>query len=255
MGFWMVGGELGRTVGPILLVTAVGYLSLGGLTWLMIGGWIVSGILYLRLRAIPGHDPSARDSLPWRPALKAMKPMMFPLLGVLTARAFMIASLTTYLPIFLIDEGVGLWQAGAALTILEAAGVVGAMVGGTISDKVGRKVILLLSMVGTPILALAFLQMSGLLQTLLLPALGFFVLSTTPVIMAWVQESYLENRALANGVYMAMGFLIRAVVVVILGRVGDLVGLRQGFMYSAIIMMLGVPLVFLLPGPIKQNNS
>jgi FSR family fosmidomycin resistance protein-like MFS transporter len=73
--------------------------------------------------------------------------------------------------------------------------------------------------------------------------------------MAWVQESYLENRALANGVYMAMGFLIRAVVVVILGRVGDLVGLRQGFMYSAIIMMLGVPLVFLLPGPIKQNNS
>jgi len=76
-----------------------------------------------------------------------------------------------------------------------------------------------------------------------------------PVLMAWVQESYLENRALANGVYMAMGFLIRAVVIVILGRIGDLVGLRQGFLYSAIIMLLGVPLVFLLPGRIKLNNS
>jgi MFS family permease len=54
---------------------------------------------------------------------------------------------------------------------------------------------------------------------------------------------------------MAMGFLIRAVVVVILGRVGDLVGLRQGFLYSAFIMLLGVPLIFLLPGQIKLNNS
>jgi FSR family fosmidomycin resistance protein-like MFS transporter len=255
MGFWMVGGELGRTVGPILLVTAVGYLSLGGLTWLMIGGWVVSGILYLRLRAIPGRDPGTPDALPWRAALRAMGPMMLPLSGVLAARSFMSTSLTTYLPIFLVDEGVGLWLAGAALTVLEAAAVVGAMIGGSISDKVGRKVILLISMVATPILALTFLRTSGWIQVLLLPALGFFALSPTPVIMAWVQESYLENRALANGVYMAMSFLIRAVVVVILGRVGDLVGLRQGFMYSAIIMMLGVPVVFLLPGPIKHNNS
>jgi FSR family fosmidomycin resistance protein-like MFS transporter len=253
MGFWMVGGELGRTVGPILLVTAIAYLSLGGLTWLMIGGWVTSGILYFRLRAIPGQDPGGSEALPWRPALRAMRPMMLPLSGVLVARAFMSASLTTYLPIFLIDEGVGLWLAGAALTTLEAAGVVGAIVGGSISDKVGRKVILLISMVGTPILALAFLRTSGWEQALLMPALGFFALSTTPVIMAWVQESYLENRALANGIYMAMGFLIRAVAVVILGRVGDLVGLRQGFLYSAIIMLLGIPLVFLLPGPIKRE--
>ena len=255
MGFWMVGGELGRTVGPILLVTAIGYLTLGGLSWLMIGGWVVSGILYLRLRSIPGRDPGAADALPWRAALLAMGPMMLPLSGVLIARSFMSVSLTTYLPIFLIDEGVGFWLAGAALTVLEAAGVVGAIVGGSISDKVGRKVILLISTVVTPILALAFLRTSGWVQALLLPALGFFALSPAPVLMAWVQESYLENRALANGVYMAMGFLIRAFAVVILGRVGDLVGLRQGFLYSAFIMLLGVPLIFLLPGQIKLNNS
>ncbi len=253
MGFWMVGGELGRTVGPVLLVTAIAYLSLGGLTWLMIGGWIVSGVLYFRLRAVPGRDPGAAEALPWRAALRAMRPMMLPLAGILVTRSFMSASLTTYLPIFLVDEGMGFWLAGAALTILEAAAVVGAIVGGSISDRVGRKVILLISMVGTPILALAFLRTSGLTQALLLPALGFFALSPTPVIMAWVQESYLENRALANGVYMAMGFIIRAIVVVILGRVGDLVGLRLGFQYSAIIMLLGVPLIFLLPHQTKRT--
>ncbi len=253
MGFWMVGGELGRTAGPILLVTAVGYLSLGGLAWLMVGGWAVSGILYLRLRAIPGHDPGAVKALPWRAALHSMRSMMLPLSGVLAARAFMSVSITTYLPMFLIDEGASLWLSGAALTALEAAGVVGAIVGGSISDKVGRKVILLISMVCTPILALAFLRTSGLAHAILLPAIGFFALSTTPVIMAWVQESYLENRALANGIYMAMSFIISAVVVVILGRVGDLVGLRQGFQYSAIVMLLGIPLVLLLPYQNKRT--
>jgi len=253
MGFWMVGGELGRTVGPILIVTAIGYLSLGGLAWLMIGGWFVSVILFQRLRAIPGHDPATSRALPWRAALRAMRPMMLPLAGVLIARSFMSASITTYLPIFLIDEGVGLWQAGAALTILEAAGVVGVIIGGSISDKVGRKAILLISMVCTPILALIFLRTSGLTRGLLLPAIGFFALSATPVLMAWVQESFLENRALANGIYMSMGFIIRAIVVVILGRVGDLVGLRQGFFYSAIIMLAGVPLIFLMPSEIERT--
>ena len=253
MGFWMVGGELGRTVGPILLVTAIGYLSLGGLAWLMIGGWVVSVILYQRLRAIPGHDPATSKALPWRAALRTMRPMMLPLAGVLVARSFMMASITTYLPIFLIDEGAGLWQAGAALTLLEAAGVVGAIVGGSISDKVGRRVILIISMVGTPIFALIFLGSSASVRWILLPAIGFFALTAAPVIMAWVQESFLENRALANGIYMSMGFIIRAIVVVILGRVGDLVGLRQGFFYSSIIMLAGIPLIFLMPNENKRT--
>jgi FSR family fosmidomycin resistance protein-like MFS transporter len=179
--------------------------------------------------------------------------MMLPLAGVLVARSFMSASITTYLPIFLIDEGVSLWQAGAALTLLEAAGVVGVIIGGSISDRVGRRVILVISMVGTPILALIFLGSSGILRVILLPAIGFFALTAVPVIMAWVQESFLENRALANGIYMGMAFIIRSVVVVILGRVGDLVGLRQGFFYSSIIMLAGIPLVFLIPNENKRT--
>jgi FSR family fosmidomycin resistance protein-like MFS transporter len=81
----------------------------------------------------------------------------------------------------------------------------------------------------------------------MLPLLGFSVISTTPVIMALVQESYPNNRALANGIYMAMSFLIRSVAVVLLGGIGDLLGLRQGFMISGILMLLGIPLIFLLP--------
>ena len=254
MGFWMVGGEVGRTIGPILLVTAIAYFTLDGLAWLMVGGWLTSGVMYLRLRRVPGRDPSDSPALPWRTALPAMRPFMLPLAGILITRAFALASLTTYLPIYLTERGVALWYAGAALTVLEAAGVVGALSGGAVSDRWGRRVILMISMVGTPILIFAFLWLEGIAQAFLVPMLGFIALSTTPVIMAWVQESYPRNRALANGIYMAMGFLIRAGAVVVLGRIGDLYGLQWGLLLSALMMILGIPLAVMLPAPGSQNS-
>ena len=253
MGYWMVAGELGRTIGPILVVTAIGFLTLEGLPILMVGGWLTSLILYIKLREIPGRDPNAKLGLPVRDALRAMRSFMIPLAGILVSRAFMSASITTYLPTYLHSEGAELWFAGAALSILEAAGVVGVLVGGSISDRVGRRIILLISMIATPLLAVVFLLASGVQQIVVLPFLGFFALSTTPVMMAWVQESYPENRALANGIFMAMAFVIRAVAIVILGRVGDIYGLGLGFLISAAIMAAGIPLVFLLPG--KKLNE
>ena len=66
MGFWMVGGELGRTLGPIVIVTAIQLFSLESTPWLMIGGIIASGLLYVGLRDIPGPEVLVRDFLPER---------------------------------------------------------------------------------------------------------------------------------------------------------------------------------------------
>ena len=76
MGFWMVGGEMGRVLGPIVIVTAVGLFGLRGTPWLMTGGLAASAILYLRLRDIPGRPGNARRPTPWRRALQAMKPVV-----------------------------------------------------------------------------------------------------------------------------------------------------------------------------------
>jgi FSR family fosmidomycin resistance protein-like MFS transporter len=248
MGFWMVGGELGRTLGPVLIVTVVGYLSLDGTPWLMFGGWLASILLFLYLRDVPIRYSNAGQGLPWRTALKRMRPLMVPLAGILVVRAFMASALTTYLPTFLSEEGADLVFAGASLSVLEGAGVVGALLGGSLSDRLSRRLILFISMLVTPLLTFVFLSISGWAQITILPFLGVALLSTTPVIMAMVQESYPDNRALANGVYMATSFIIRAVVIVILGGLGDLFGLRQGFIISSVLMLLGIPIIRFLPG-------
>jgi FSR family fosmidomycin resistance protein-like MFS transporter len=247
MGFWMVGGELGRTLGPIVIVSAIQLLTLERTSWLMIGGILMSFILYARLRHLPGGPSSGRQALPWRQALWSMGPLLAPLAGLMLGRAFMVSALTTYLPTFLSEEGADLWLAGASLSTLELAGVVGALLGGSISDRLGRRWILFVSLLMTPLFMFVFLAVGGWLRFPLLLVLGFLALSVTPVVMALVQESYPKNRALANGIYMAMNFVLRSVVIVALGLMGDTLGLRWAFAASAVVPLLTLPLILLLP--------
>lgn len=247
MGFWMVGGELGRTLGPIVIVSALELLTLSGTPGLMIAGLAMSALLFFLLRDVAGSDHSEAVGLPWREALRSMGPLLLPLSGVIVARSFMVSALTTYLPTFLSEEGAGLFFAGASLSLLEGAGVIGALLGGSLSDRLGRRVVLFASMLTTPLLMFAFLLLDGWLQIPLLLLMGLAALSVGPVIMALVQESAPENPALANGAYMALSFLLRAGVIVVLGGIGDLFNLRVAFTASAAITLLGLPLILLLP--------
>jgi FSR family fosmidomycin resistance protein-like MFS transporter len=254
MGFWMVGGELGRTLGPLIIA---GYFalrpdSLASMPWLMVGGWLASVLLYVRLKDVSGRPPNAGQGLAWRPALKVMGPVLVPLAGIIVARSFMSAALTTYLPVFLTGEGAQLWFAGISLSVLEAAGVVGALAGGALSDRIGRPATLFISLAATPVLMFAFLAVGGWLRFPLLLALGLTSLSVVPVLMALMQETFPENRALANGTYMALSFGIRSIVVVVVGAMGDLWGMRLAFTISAVVPLLGLPFLLMLP---KRRRS
>jgi FSR family fosmidomycin resistance protein-like MFS transporter len=247
MGFWMVGGELGRTLGPIIIVSSLEILAPRGTPWLMLAGLGMSILLFVLLRDVAGRPPGAAEALPWREALRSLSPLLAPLIGIIIVRSFMVSALTTYLPTFLSEEGAGLFFAGASLSILEGAGVIGALLGGSMSDRFGRRTILFSSMLATPLLMLVFLVADGWLTIPLLLLLGLTSLSVGPVIMALVQESLPENRALVNGVYMALSFLLRSGVILIIGAIGDLLSLRTAFAVSAVIPLLGLPLVALLP--------
>jgi FSR family fosmidomycin resistance protein-like MFS transporter len=249
MGFWMVGGELGRTLGPLAIAAYLRFWpdDLSYTPWLMLGGWLTSLFLFFRLRDVEGRPPNGGNGLPWRQALRVMGPLLVPLVGIVVVRAFMSSALTTYLPIYLAEEGAELWLAGISLSVLEAAGVVGALLGGSLSDRLGRRMILFGSLLLTPILMLIFLSVDGWLRFPLLLVMGLTALSITPVIMVLVQESFPENRALANGVYMALSFVIRSGVVVVVGAMGDLWGMHQSFLACALITLLGLPFLLLLP--------
>jgi len=135
----------------------------------------------------------------------------------------------------------------SSLSVFEAAGTVGALFGGALSDRLGRRTTVAASLaVCTPLMAW-FLLSNGWGRLVSLLALGFFLLSTLGVLMALVQESFPQNRALANGIYLASYFLANSVMAVAVGRLGDLFGLRTAFSVAAVAPLLGAAMVWLLP--------
>ncbi len=255
MGLWMVGGGLGYTVGPLIIVAALNRVKLEGTPWLMTGGILASAVLYVRLRDVSSQTNGGAQTRPWRQAFRSLRPIMVPVVGITVVRSFMSSALGTFLPTFLKGEGSSLWFAGAAMAVFEAAGMVGALTAGSLSDRLGRRRILAVAMaLASPLMA-AFLLAHGSVRLPILVALGMCALSIMPVMMALLQENFPENRALVNGIYLGLSFLTNAAATVILGALADAFSLRMAFTLSAAVPLLGVPFVRWLPKGARHHDA
>ena len=242
----MTGGELARTIGPIAAVGAVSAFGLEGFYPVMIVGLVCSAWLYISLKDVPINSANAK-----RVSLKGtwaeVRFLMLPLFAVLAARGFMHAAIGTFLPTFITQQTNDLWLAGFSLTLVESAGVVGILTAGPLSDAFGRRRVLLVSLIGAPIALAGFLHLDGWLRFAALMVTGFTLLSTTPVMLAMVQEHAKTSPAAANGLFMMASFTARSTVVVLVGMLGDWVGLETTYLWSAVLGFAGIPFILMLP--------
>lgn len=255
MSFWMGTGEIARVLGPLIIVTALKYLTPNNTIWLASAGVLMSLFLYLKLRDYRNPMESKAHAIPVAEALRIMTPVLIPVSAMAIARSFAFISLTTFLPTYMTQKGASLMAAGASLSLMEAAGVAGAFLGGFLSDKLGRRKLIALAMVLTGIFLIAFNFASGWIAYPILLALGFSLLAVTPVFMAVVQEGSPKARALANGIFMAVNFGIVSLASIVVGQIADRFGLSNAYTISAVIILISVPLVLLIPRTINPVSK
>ena len=248
MSFFMVGGELARTIGPLVILAAVSAWGLEG-TWRLIPfGWGASLLLLIRLRklrAVFGRVNS-RPASPLGQALRTLAPFLLILAGFTISRAFMKSALTVFLPVYLAGKGENLWFAGISLSALELTGVVGTFFGGGLSDRIGRRATLLVVSTVSPLLGWFFLSTSGILSICVLMVLGFFLFAGGPVVLALVQDVKCERPAFLNGIYMTLNFVGTAVTALMVGWASDRFGMHVTFQWAVVASLLAVPFVWAL---------
>ncbi len=248
MSFYMVGGELARSAGPIAVLGAVELWGLQGVTYFIPTGILASTLLYFRLKNISiAESVNAGNGLEYLKTFKNFFPLIASIALILFFRAAMKSALTFYLPVFLKARGESLWFAGIALSILQGAGVIGTFLAGTISDKIGRRNTLLIASIGAPLLFFAFLYSTGWLQILALIATGLFLFATGPVFLAIVNEYKTEYSNFVNAVFMTSTFLIGAVMVLLVGLMGDYLSLELTYKIVGAFALLSVPVVLKMP--------
>ena len=253
MSFFMTGGELARALGPMITVGGVSLLGLEGFYPIMIVGIAASVWLFFKFRDV-SITVKKKHPIGLFSTFNDMRHILLPLAAILIAQGFMYASLTTFLPTFVESETGNLWLAGMALTMFELCGVAGVMTSGSLSDHFGRRQILLVSLIGAPISLFLFAWIGGWMRFGALLVAGFTLLSTTPVMLAVVQEHAKSSPSAANGMFMLMSFMARSAVVVIVGFIGDQIGLRATYFISAALGLTAIPFIFMLPGATKKSG-
>jgi FSR family fosmidomycin resistance protein-like MFS transporter len=253
MSFFMLGGELGRVAGPVLAVQAVALFGLDGIWRVSAAGVVASAVLWWRLRS---HQTQQKKSAPlglialW----KSISRTIIAVSGIIVARSLMAVALTTFLPTYLYQQGQSLLYGGVALTIYELAGAVGALTAGTLSDRLGRRQVLLGAVGLSPLFMFVFLAVPQALTLPMLAILGFVSLAIPPVLMAVMLESSPVNRAAANGTYMMLAFAVRSLVALAVGGLSDVLGMKNAYLCCAGLALLGVVFVFVLPAPQKKGE-
>ena len=247
MSFFMTGGELARTIGPLVAVAAVSLFGLEDFYPVMIFGLLSSIWLYFKFRRIPVKPVRSKRRLSILDTWRSLRHVLLPLTAILVTRGFMHASMTAFLPTYIKMETGNLWLAGIALTLFEAAGVAGVLTAGSISDWFGRRKTLLVSLLGAPLFLFLFTLSGGWLRVSALLVFGFTLLSTTPVMLALVQENARHSPAAANGLFMMISFMARSAVVVVVGFIADRIGLNAAYLISAAMGLIGIPFVLRLP--------
>jgi FSR family fosmidomycin resistance protein-like MFS transporter len=250
MSFYMFGGELARTAGPLIITASVTYWGLEG-TWKLIPfGLIASFILFLKLRNIRISDElkskkSAKGSS--LSTLKKYLPFFSILIGYTMFRAIMKSGLSAFLPTFFYSEkDESLWFANSALAAFQLAGALGTILAGFFSDKLGRKRTLLIISIISPIMMFFFINSEGWVAFVFLILMGFFVFAPGPVLIALVQVRSKEHPVFMNSIYMTVSFITAALAVFISGLMGDWLGLERTYLISSILALGAIPFALLL---------
>ena len=165
-----------------------------------------------------------------------------------TFRSMTQAALLTFLPVYLANAmGYSPAVIGACLFALQAAGFAAAPVAGLLSDRMGRKSIMVGSMATTAVVLIAMALAGGsALFVALVAVLGFFLYATRPVIQAWMLETTPKNMGGSSiGILFGAQALGAAVGPFVAGMVADRYGIGTVFYFlAATIVFANVFVVF-----------
>ena len=249
MSFFMLGGELARTLGPLVIVGVVSLWGFESTYKLIPFGLAASVFLFIKLRKIDisSSFEGPRTKPEYWKIFKKFLPVFISIGGITFFRAAIVASLTLYLPVYITENGGEYWFSGISLSVLQLSGAFGTFYGGTISDKIGRKSSLLIIAIVSPILMYIFTFIQGFWTLPLLILMGGFLISSTPILLAVVHELETQRLAFVNGVYMTINFTMSSLMVLLVGIASDFWGINFTYKVSAFVGLIAIVFVLFLP--------
>jgi predicted MFS family arabinose efflux permease len=257
-------GNVGDAVAPLTAGLLLAVFTWREVVVMNVVPGIVMAVLLLIYfaRPQPGDELSkeARTATSAGSMLRMMRTLLrnrtITLLSVGSAfRSMTQTSLLTFLPLVLANElGYSPFLVGACLFGLQAAGFIAAPIAGHMSDKVGRRQIIVGSMAMTAVvlLAMAFAGKS-MAFVFFIAFLGFFLFAVRAVLQAWMLDASPPGMAGTSiGLLFGTQALGAAIGPFVAGVIADTYGIMTVFYFLAVTIVIANVFTIFTPAPEKQ---
>ena len=245
MGIFLSGGNIGFFLGPLVAGLIVSTLGLPGSLLLLPIGVVTASVL-LRIRV--GDHQVARPTDHTQPANKRL----LALLATITAfRSIAIQSVVTFLPLYFVAKGDSLLIATSIASLWLGIGVLGQLGGGYLSDRVGRRSVIVVSLLTGGLCFYGFLNSSGLASVLLLALSGCLLYASWSVIVVMSSEAAPANIGAVTGFMLGFSVGAGGFGALAFGGAADRLGLNVAFTLIIASALAGGLMALLLP---RQNS-
>ncbi|WP_321506225.1 MFS transporter [uncultured Methanoregula sp.] len=250
--YFVVGGNIGYAIGPILAAVLVWAFGLTGLLLLVIPAIIM---VFALKGLLPGGIAGAAEHLQKKTVVPAEGHSKWPFVILMAAsvlRAWAVFAAITFLPMYLVSQGYDLVTASAVMTLMLLAGVAGQIAGGRISDIIGRKEFMVFGLAGAIPFFYLFFTSTGILSIIAILLFGFFLWSTFAVAVAMSHELLPQNVGLASGMMLGLAIGFGGLGVAVNGMIADHLSLAAALGIIPVPIAVAVILMALLPYPWKS---
>ncbi len=248
---FQVGGNTGSSLGPLLAAWIIVPHGRGSVAWFSLAALLAIVVLLQVGRWYRRHHVArSKSASRHMPLVSLSRNQVIGALGILGllifSKYFYLASLSSYYTFYLIHKfGVSVQSAQVHLFAFLFAVAAGSLIGGPVGDRIGRKWVIWVSILGvapfTLLLPHANLMWTGVLTVLI----GLILASAFSAILVYAQELVPGRVGMISGLFFGLAFGMGGIGAAVLGGMADAHGIEYVYRLCAYLPLMGLITVFL----------
>jgi FSR family fosmidomycin resistance protein-like MFS transporter len=247
---FQVGGNGGSAMGPLLAAWIIIPHGQSSLVWFAIAAVIAIAVLARvgawykrqhidRPKAQPAANPSPVSAARVRSSIVVLVLLIF-------SKYFYVASITSYFSFYLIERfHVSVRSAQVHLFVFLLAMALGTLFGGPLGDRIGRKRVIWVSILGIAPFTLMLPYVDLMWVGILTFIIGLILSSAFSAIVVFAQELMPGNVGAVSGLFFGFAFGIGGIGAAVLGGLADTHGIEFVYRICAYLPLLGIVAAFL----------
>jgi FSR family fosmidomycin resistance protein-like MFS transporter len=248
---FQVGGNAGQSLGPLLAALVVGIRGQGKIAWFSVVALLGIFVLFnagrwyqQNLFRLKGVSRRASDGV--HLSHLTIAGAMAILIALIFSKYFYLACISSYYTFYLIDRfHLSIQHAQLLLFLFTFSVAAGTIVGGPVGDRIGRKYVIWVSILGVAPFTLLMPYANLLFTAILSVIIGFVLASAFSAILVYAQELMPGKVGMVSGLFFGFAFGMGGIGSAVLGQLIDLTNIQFVFKLCAFLPLLGLLTAFL----------